>query len=345
MRKAPIFTINLKKNCAVFYSFVFLFSLLFSIMLSNSKINIISNEELIKRVVISSTLSAKKNNTLITIFPLFSFESKKEEEKTKISVKEDKPLKNVISRTVKSSNEVKISNATNLKIDTSMLMTNPPPFLKEDFAVLIIHTHTTESYTPSELYPFTHSDTYRTQDRNYNMIKVGDKIEEILRANGIKVYHSEKTNDYPSYNQSYNKSLSEAEKMIKEHSDIKIILDVHRDAIETSLGEEIKYISNINGTQAASLMLVVGSNLSGLSHDNWQDNMNFALNLQSHLNSVYPGLMRPLNFRKQRFNQHLAPGAIILEVGTNSNTLEEALLGAEYFSNGLVSFVKNTPRS
>ncbi len=341
MKKTPIFTINLKKNCAVFYTFVFLSSLLFSVTLSSSNINIKTSGKLIKRVVIASTLSAKKHSTINTIFPLFSFENKKEESaEIKTDVKEAPVLKPVISRTVNKNSEVKLSNSTNLKIDTSMLMNESPSFLKEDFAVLIIHTHTTESYTPSELYPFTHSDTYRTQDKNYNMIRIGDKIEEVLTENGIKVYHCEKTNDYPSYNQSYNQSLLEAEKIIKEHSEIKVVLDVHRDAIETTDGEEIKYVSNIDSSQAASLMLVVGSNLSGLTHDNWQDNMSFALNLQNHLNSIYPNLMRPLNFRKQRFNQHLAPGAIILEVGTNRNTLEEALLGAECFAKGLVSFVK-----
>ena len=315
-------------------------------MLSNSKISINTSGEIIRKMVISSTLSAKKQSSLNTIFPLFSFENKKEE-KNEIKKEEKKniSLKPVISRTMGKNSEVKIANSSNIKIDTSMLMQNLPAFLKEDFSVLIIHTHTTESYTPSQLHPFTHSDTFRTQDRNYNMIKIGDKIEEVLINNGIKVYHSEKTNDFPSYNQSYSKSLAEAEKMINEHSDIKIILDVHRDAIETSGGEEIKYVSDINGSQAASLMLVVGSNLSGLEHDNWQDNMNFALNLQNHLNSLYPSLMRPLNFRSQRFNQHLAPGAIIVEVGTNRNTLEEALLGAEYFAEGLVSFVKSTGNS
>ncbi|MBR1968832.1 MAG: stage II sporulation protein P [Clostridia bacterium] len=343
MRKTPIFTINLKKNCAVFYTFVFFSSLIFSVMLSNSKIGINTSGETIRKMVISSTLSAKKQSSLNTIFPLFSFEKaeEKNEMESAVSTKEIAPSKPLVQKTVAQNSDIKIANSTNIKIDTAALQSNVPSFLETDFSVLIIHTHTTESYTPSEKFPFTHTDTYRTRDNNYNMVRIGNKIEEVLTKNGIKVYHSEKTNDYPSYNQSYNKSLAEAEKMIKEHSDIKIILDVHRDAIETSGGEEIKYVSNINGSQAASLMLVVGSNLSGLEHDNWQDNMNFALNLQSHLNSLYPTLMRPLNFRSQRFNQHLAPGAIIVEVGTNRNTLEEALLGAEYFAEGLVSFVKN----
>ena len=87
-------------------------------------------------------------------------------------------------------------------------------------------------------------------------------------------------------------------------------------------------------------MFVVGSNLSGLSHKNWETNMQFAATLQSHILSFYPDLMRPINFRSQRFNQQLAPGAIIVEVGTNGNTLDEALFGAECFAEGLVDYIK-----
>ena len=95
-------------------------------------------------------------------------------------------------------------------------------------------------------------------------------------------------------------------------------------------GEKVKYTSNIDGKDAASVMLVVGSNISGLSHENWKTNMNFAVTLQEHTQMLYSNLCRPINFRSQRFNQQLAPGAIIVEVGTNGNTLDEALLGAKY---------------
>ena len=95
-----------------------------------------------------------------------------------------------------------------------------------------------------------------------------------------------------------------------------------------------------HGESAASVMLVVGSNLSGLEHNNWENNMRFATQLQSYISSIYPTLMRPINFRSQRFNQQLAPGGIIVEVGTNGNTLDEALLGAKYFAEGLAGFIK-----
>lgn len=252
------------------------------------------------------------------------------------------PPQNIAARTpaVASGAAVKISNSTDVDINAQDYLSPAVQFLKEDFSVLIVHTHTTESYTPSEKYQYTPSDTDRTTDKNYNMVRVGDEIEKVLSEKGIKVYHDTTINDYPSYNGSYNKSAANISNYIKNDPSIKIVLDVHRDAIEGQNGEKIKYASPINGESAASVMLVVGSNLSGLEHNNWENNMRFATQLQSYISSIYPTLMRPINFRSQRFNQQLAPGGIIVEVGTNGNTLDEALLGAKYFAEGLAGFIK-----
>lgn len=235
--------------------------------------------------------------------------------------------------------DVAVSNSTDYKLDIKNYLSGTPSFLKENFSVLIVHTHTTESYTPSEKYKYTPSDTDRTLDKDYNMVRVGEEIAKILKENGVKVYHDTTVNDYPSYNGSYNRSAANVTNAIQNDPSIKIVLDVHRDAVEGTNGEKTKYTSVIDGKNSASVMLVAGSNLSGLSHDNWQKNLNFAATLQAHIQALYPGLMRPLNFRSQRFNQQLSPGAIIVEVGTNGNTLDEALLGAQYFAEGLADYI------
>lgn len=236
--------------------------------------------------------------------------------------------------------QVKIGNSTDFPLNPEDFLLKPPSFLKEDFSVLIVHTHTTESYTPSEKYNYTQTDTDRTRDKNYNMVAVGKEIEEILTSKGIKVYHDTTINDYPSYSGSYNKSAKAIENHIKTDKNIKIVLDVHRDAIVGKDGEKIKYTTTINGESTAKIMFVVGSNLSGLTHDNWAENMSFAVQLQRHTLSLYPDLCRPINFRSQRFNQQLAPGGIIVEVGTNANTLDEAILGARCFSISLADFIQ-----
>ena len=245
------------------------------------------------------------------------------------------------STVTKELSPVKFSNNTHLNLDAEKYSLAQLPFLEKDFSVLIVHTHTTESYTPSEKFPYSPTDTDRTTDKSFNMVKVGKEIEKSLNAYGIKVYHDTTINDYPSYNGSYNKSAANVSNYIKNDPSIKIVLDVHRDAIESKGGGKVKYTTKINSEDAAKIMLVVGSNLSGLEHKNWEENMAFAYKLQQHINAIYPDLMRPINFRNQRFNQQLAPAAIIVEVGTNGNTLDEALLGAKYFAEGLADFIKN----
>ena len=207
-------------------------------------------------------------------------------------------------------------------------------------AVLVCHTHTSESYTPSENYPYSQYEPYRTLDKNFNVVRVGFEVTDVLKKHDIEVFHDTTVNDYPSYNGSYGKSALGVANYIKNNPEISIVLDIHRDAVSDKNGEAVKHLCNISGKDAASIMLVVGSNISGLKHDAWQKNMAFAINLQKYINSVYPGLCRSINLRKQRFNQQLAPGAVIVEVGTNGNTLDEAIDGAHYFAECLAEFLK-----
>lgn len=239
------------------------------------------------------------------------------------------------------SSGVSLNNASGLNISRADY-TKSAAFSLKDCSVLIIHTHATESYTPSKAYPYTPTDTDRTTDNNFNMVRVGDEVEKVLKENGINVYHDTSQNDYPSYNKSYQKSCTAAQSYIKKDPSIKIILDIHRDAAQDKNGNKIACVSEIEGKRAASVMLVVGSNASGLEHDLWRGNLSFAYALQAHTLALYPGLFRPINLRSQRFNQHLAPAAVIVEIGTNGNTLDEALLGARLFSEGLCSFINQS---
>ncbi len=241
---------------------------------------------------------------------------------------------------VQTTPKVTVSDAAESGINIENYLGETPAFLSKDISVLIVHTHTTESYTPSEKFDYTPSDTDRTLDKNFNMVRVGKEIEKVLAENGIKVQHDTTVCDYPSYSGSYSRSGMNVQNATKNDPSVKIVLDVHRDAIEGKNGEKVKYTFTSDGKTGAQVMFVVGSNLSGLSHKNWETNMRFAATLQRHILSFYPDLMRPINFRSQRFNQQLAPGAIIVEVGTNGNTLDEALFGAECFANALADYLK-----
>lgn len=341
LKKTSVITINLKSARLFILVCAFLLVICLSITLS-SKLPPISLGCDWMQMVLSSNTAYK--STPLSSAGVFSLVKKEPAEKENAIDKANGTLSHAAEiKTPAVSNpnaQVKIGNSTEHPLNPEDFLLSPPSFLKEDFSVLIVHTHTTESYTPSEKYNYTPTDTDRTRDKNYNMVAVGKEIERILTSKGIKVYHDTTINDYPSYSGSYNKSAKAIENHIKNDKSIKIVLDVHRDAIVGNDGEKVKYSTTINGKSTAKIMFVVGSDLSGLTHDNWAENMSFAAHLQKHTLSLYPDLCRPINFRSQRFNQHLAPGGIIVEVGTNGNTLDEAILGARYFAVSLADFIE-----
>jgi stage II sporulation protein P len=241
-----------------------------------------------------------------------------------------------------SSSGIYINNQTDLTFDVESLLNAPLKFsVSDEPSVLIVHTHTSESYTPSEKFNYTPTDTDRTQDVSFNMAAVGDVVYDKLTEAGISVIHDKSINDYPSYSGSYSKTLKLIQSYIEKYPSIKVVLDIHRDAVMKSDGTKIKTVTQINGEDVSQVMLVVGTNKSGLDHPQWRDNLSFALKLQYKMNSLYPTLARPINLRKQRFNQHTAPGALIVEVGTNGNTLDEALKGVSLFSDALISVLSN----
>lgn len=342
MKKTSVIALNLKFMRLPLIICMFLSTVILIVILSLNP-PALSVDEGISTFFISSANTLKGNSHKIGLLSLVKVIPQQAETGTVASSVTPLPkTSEVITKTTvkpEAPETVSVSNSTDYALDIKNYLSGTPAFLKENFSVLIVHTHTTESYTPSEKYNYTPSDTDRTLDKNYNMARVGDEMEKILKARGIKVYHDTTINDYPSYNGSYNRSSANVTNAIKNDSSIRIVLDVHRDAIEGSDGKKTKYNCTIDGENAASVMLVAGSNLGGLTHSSWEKNLNFAATLQAHIQSLYPGLMRPLNFRSQRFNQQLAPGAIIVEVGTNGNTLDEALLGAKYFAEGLADYI------
>lgn len=238
------------------------------------------------------------------------------------------------------SKNLQIKNETDYKIDVQSLLSEKPTFAKTDGQplVLIMHTHSSEAYESNGEYQT--SDTDRTQDQNYNVTRVGDKLAEMLENKGISVIHDKTVHDYPSYTHSYKKSLETIERNLKEHPSIKIVFDVHRDALGDAQNK-VKFTADINGEKAAQAMLVCGTNSMGLWFDNWEDNLRFAMQIQDRLERCYPGLARPVNIRRERFNLHATRGSVLIEVGTNGNTLDEALVCAKYLGDTLADVIND----
>ena len=201
--------------------------------------------------------------------------------------------------------------------------------------VLILHTHTTESYTKtSETYAETSA--YRTLEEGYNMLSIGDLVADKLSQQGIAVIHDRTFHDYPSYNGSYTRARETISGYLDQYPSIRLVLDLHRDASGEGRNQ-MRPVTKVAGKSCAQLMLVLGTNM-----DTWQDNLSLALKLQAQLEKLAPGITRPLQLRPQRFNQDLCPGALLIEVGAAGNTHLEALLAADYLAQTLIFLAKGT---
>ena len=234
------------------------------------------------------------------------------------------------------------SNCT-LKPDLAALMTQSLSWdLTEDApTVLILHTHTTESYTKSIGESYAESSAFRTLSEDYNMISIGDHLAQLLENSGIHVIHDRQLHDYPSYSGSYNHARKSTAAYLKEYPSIQLVLDLHRDASGDD-SNQMRTLATVNGLSSAQLMLVVGTNGSGLTHPNWEENLALALKLHTACNRISPGIMRYVNLRAQRFNQDLSTGALIVEVGAAGNSHTEALTAIEVLAEGIICLANGT---
>lgn len=249
------------------------------------------------------------------------------------------PAIEVSSSPVKRAASVEMNNESGLYADPNAMLRTPIEIdcTGKQPTVLIYHTHATEAYTPSGADTYLPSGDYRTTDVNQNVVRVGTELANALESHGIGVIHLTDLFDNPSYNGSYGLSLASMKEVLAEYPTIQVTIDVHRDAVIRDDGSQYRTEAVVDGQTIAQLMLVVGTNASGLEHPNWRQNLNFAANLQADLEGTYPGLMRPINLRRQRFNEHLRPGGLLLEVGSSGNTLQEALAAARLFGDALAA--------
>ena len=232
---------------------------------------------------------------------------------------------------------VKFKNSAGKKFDAGKVITNPLQWdlTVEEPTVLILHTHATESYTKTKGEEYKESAAFRTLDKDYNMVSVGDHLTQLLEAEGIHVVHDRNLHDYPSYNGSYNNARESMEKYLKKYPSICLVLDLHRDA-SSDLNNQMRTKAKVDGKTSAQLMFVVGTNGLGLKHPNWKENLSLALKLQVQLQRLAPGICRNINLRSQRFNQDESPGALIVEVGAAGNTREEALTAIEVLARAIL---------
>ena len=190
--------------------------------------------------------------------------------------------------------------------------------------VLILHTHATESYTqqPGEIYE--ESSNYRTLNASYNMLSIGEELASVLTAGGISVLHDRTLHDYPSYTGSYDHARQTIRAYLQAYPSITMVIDLHRDAMDLNTDPQLTTLATVNGNNSAQLMLVAGTD-HNVSYTGWKTNLSLGVKLTAVLEKMYPGITRPIQLRAQRFNLDMTPGSLLVEVGANGDTHQEAI--------------------
>ena len=225
-----------------------------------------------------------------------------------------------------------VTNTAGLEADLTALLTAPLGWDLREGAVLILSTHATESYT-KDGEDYEESAGWRTLDERYNMLSVGDLLEERLAAAGITVVRDRELHDFPSYNGSYAHARERLSRLLEDYPQVRLVLDLHRDAADGPDGKQYRPLAG----DKARLMVVLGS---GFGH--WQESLGLALKLCAQLERQHPGITRPIQLRRATFNQDLSPGALLIEVGAAGNTHPEALRAAEELASAIIALSHGT---
>lgn len=204
-------------------------------------------------------------------------------EQAEENVKTEAVSNNVNPRYNYDYNGIKIYNSTKYKLTNEML--DISNFSVNKDKILIYHTHTCESYTPTEKYNYQQTGNFRTTDLNFSVARVGEELKKQLESYNIKVIQNKTYHDYPSYNGSYSRSLTTANNMLNENKDADIVIDLHRDAIaDSSYAPKVK----IGDEYVSQMMFVIGTDIANSANSHWNENLKFAVKVQQKANEMYP---------------------------------------------------------
>ncbi len=239
---------------------------------------------------------------------------------------------------------IRVKNTNDTDIDLPALLKRKADLtVKKDApCVLIYHTHTTETYQLLDRAFYAADFASRSNDTGQNMVRVGDEICKQLEESGFSVLHDTEIHD-ARYTGAYDHSRAAVKACLEKHPSIQITLDVHRDAIFPDKTTKIKPTAVIGGKKAAQVMIISGCQEEGngvTDFPDWEQNLVFALQLQKHMEVLFPGLTRPLFFCARRYNMHLTHCSLLLEVGSDGNTLEEAVYSGRCVGKALAELMK-----
>lgn len=237
---------------------------------------------------------------------------------------------------------VRVRNTTETKTLNIEKVLSQPLELKIDKskpAVLIFHSHTSEGYEMIERDWYAEGYTARSNDENLNVVRVGKEIADYLQKLGYTVIHDKTIHD-DSYSSSYPNSRKTVAKHLEEHPEIQIVLDIHRDSIALNDGTKIKPLNTVNGKKAAQLMIITGAEEGDVKDfPDWEHNLRFALHLQRECETLFEGLMRPVLFSQRKYNMDMTRFSLLIEMGSEANTLEEACYSGRMLAAALAALM------
>lgn len=242
---------------------------------------------------------------------------------------------------VKNSTGLEINFADELKKPASVKFNN-----SNDPQVLIFHTHTSESYMENDQDFFYESFYPRSLENSKNVTAVGQAVCDKLCENGIKAIHDTTYHDNPTYNGSYARSAKTVKSLLEKYPSIQMVIDIHRDSMGNNSTGKMKPVFKYKDKKAAQLMIISGCDSDNkLGFPNWNQNLRLALKVQKYAESMFPGITRPLNFAKVRYNEHLTPGSLLIEIGSDVNTLEEAVYTGSMLGESLSAMIKDIKKN
>lgn len=206
--------------------------------------------------------------------------------------------------------------------------------LNSEPQVLIMHTHTTESFEPFERDYYDSSFSYRSSDESMNVVAIGATMKNQIEKYGISVIHDTTIHDYPSYEGSYERSAETVKKILAENPQIKVVLDIHRDAIESN-GDLIAPVINVDGKNSAQVMIISGCDDGTMDMPDYLQNFRLASLFQQQFEADTPGITRPILFDYRNYNQGLTTGSLLIEVGSHGNSIDEVCYAGELIGNSI----------
>ncbi|MBQ4610295.1 MAG: stage II sporulation protein P [Clostridia bacterium] len=207
--------------------------------------------------------------------------------------------------------------------------------------ILIYHTHATEAYFKTKDSTYEDSSKWRTLENDKNMIAVGEKLADTLRSYGIAVLHDTTNHEPPKLATAYSRSVVTMEEYKEKYPSITMFIDVHRDAYGNDPKEIADYVT-IDGKEYARIMFVVGTGkgATGTGYSEMPDfEANYALakRITEYVAAIDQGLVREIRVKSGRYNQHVSDQCLLVEVGHNANTLEQALNSTDFLAEAIAN--------